>query len=143
VLLSVLASIGIVLLIPASSFASSSVTDVTGTVTSNGSPVKGATVTVVCDSNQKTTTTASNGSYRVQYSYKKCTDGSKATVMATKGSKGGTNSGIVNQDGSAALNVAIVNVSLVPEFGIVTGVSAAILGGATFLVIRRRELGQK
>jgi hypothetical protein len=140
-ILSFVASLGILLLIPAASFASAAITIVTGNVTYNGNGVSGAKVTVVCDNNAKKTTTDSTGAYQVKYTYAKCPDSSKATVVATDGSKGGVNSGKVNQDGSADLNVAIVNVNL-PELTVYTGGGAAILGGAAFIAIRRKELNK-
>jgi hypothetical protein len=140
-LVSILATVGIALMLPAATFAASATTDVTGTVTNNGVGVSGAKVEVICGSNDKKTTTGTGGAYLVTFKAANCPDGSKATVTATVGKKAGVNTGKVKQDGSVYLNVAVVNVSL-PEFGVITGIGAALVGGAAFLVIRRRQLGQ-
>jgi hypothetical protein len=139
-LLTILAAVGIAVMIPAASFAASTQTDVTGTVTNNGQVVSGASVTVVCNNHSKTTTSDSTGAYLVTFSGKNCPDKSQATVVAHKAGKGGVSNGTVNPYGSLDLNVAIINVAL-PEFGIVTGIGAAVVGAGAFLVIRRRQLG--
>jgi hypothetical protein len=138
--LTILATLSVALLIPAATFAASATTDVTGTVTNNGNVVSGAKVTVVCDNNSKKTSTDSSGAYLVTFKAANCPDSSKATVVATKGGKGGVSTGTVSKMGSADLNVAIVNVAL-PEFGIITGIGAAVIGGGAFFLIRRRQLG--
>jgi hypothetical protein len=140
VLLSVAATLSVAVLIPASSFALSPKTDVTGTVYYNGHTVAGALVTVICDSNVKHDTTDANGVYLVQYSATACPEGATATVVATKGKKGGTSDTVIKST-TDKLNVNLVNVDL-PEFGVVAGFGAAVLGGAAFLVIRRKQLGQ-
>jgi len=128
-----------VVAVPAASFAANVVTNVTGHVYENGIGVGGAKVTVVCNGNDKKTTTDASGAYVVTFNKDKCPDGSKATVVATKGSKGGANSGPVSPNGSDLLNIAMVNVDL-PEFGLVAGIGATLIGGGAFLVIRRRQL---
>ena len=138
-ILAALASgLAVAVLLPAATFAASARTEVSGVVTNNGSPVKGAEVVVICDSNAKDTKTDKTGTYLVQYAAVKCPNGATAHVTATAGSLGGNNSGSVNGL-TEKLNVAIVNVSVVPEFGLITGLAATILGGAGYLVIRRHE----
>jgi hypothetical protein len=137
-LLSFAATVGIALLIPASSFALSAKTDITGVVSNNGHPVSGAKVTVVCNNNARHDTTDGTGTYLVQFPATKCPAGAHATVVATKGKKGGTNSETIHST-TNKLNVNIINVSL-PEFGLVAGVGASLIGGGAFLVIRRRQL---
>jgi hypothetical protein len=136
--LSIATTLGVALIIPASTFALSAKTDITGVVTNGGNPVPGAKVTVVCDNNARHDTTDNTGTYLVQFPAKQCPAGDKATVVATKGKKGGTNSTTINQT-SNKLNVNIVNVSL-PEFGVAAGVGASLIGGAAFMVVRRRQL---
>ncbi len=138
VVATILAAIGMIVLLPASTFALSPKTDVTGTVTNNGSPVSGAHVIVICHNNKKSTTTDASGSYLVQYNAGKCPAGSTVFVTATKGKKGGDSTGTASSV-TTHLNVALVNVSL-PEFGLITGVGATIIGGGAFLVMRRRQL---
>ena len=143
----IVAAIGLFILMPASmslaaSSKSSGVTDISGVVTHNGSPITGANVTVVCNSYNGTSNTDNTGTYLVVFSSAKCPNGDIAYVTATSGDLGGVNNGPVNAL-TARLNVSIVNVSLVPELGIVTGFGATIIGGGTFLYIRRRNLSVK
>ena len=108
--------------------------------------VSGANVTVTCDGNQLTTVTTGAGAYGVQFiPASLCPDGANATVAASKGSEDGSNSGTVNNavnSDETLLNVAIVNVSLVPELGLLTGIVAVIVAGGSFMVIRRRKLSE-
>jgi hypothetical protein len=135
-----LASLAMLLMIPASSFAAASKTDITGTVYNNGKPVVGAKVVVVCNNNSRKDTTDSTGAYLVQFTAAQCPAGDKATVVATYKKLGGTNSATISST-TDKLNVNIVNVSL-PEFGVIAGVAAAIAGAGAFLVIRRKQLAQ-
>lgn len=130
----------IILVIPASASAARATTDVTGNVTNNGQPVKGAKVTVVCDNHAHKTTTNASGTYLVTYKLANCPDNTKATVVATKDGLGGVNSGTVNSV-TTKLNVAIVNVSL-PEFGLFTGGAATLAGAGAIFAIRRRQAAQ-
>lgn len=125
-------------LVPASTFALASKTDVTGVVTNNGHPVSGAHVTVICDNNVKKTTTDGSGTYLVQYKIAKCPKGATVHVTATKSKEGGNNTGISNPV-TTKLNVALVNVSL-PEFGLITAGIATLIAGAAFVVVRRRQI---
>jgi len=140
VIATIATSLGMVVLLPAATFAASAKTDISGVVTNNGHTVAGAKVTVVCDNHSKKDTTDANGSYLVQFPAANCPDGSKATVVATKGGLGGVNSKNVTAQ-TTKLNVAIVNVSL-PEFGVVAGIGAAVVGGGAVVAIRRKQLGQ-
>lgn len=148
-LMSILVSVGLLVVLPMSAMAANpgsctpvgdtACTYVAGTITSGGSPVTGASVTVVCNTNTLTATTTAGGGYIVEYPASQCASGSTANVSASKGGKSGSNSGTVNGE-TANINLAIVNVSLVPELGIITGISAAVIGSGAFLVIRRRQL---
>ncbi len=127
--------------LPAATFATSApaVTQVSGTVTHNGSPVDGANVTVACGSVTGNDTTDSGGGYLVTFPKADCPDGSTATASASKGSLGGSNSGQVTKL-STKLNIATVDVSVVPEFGLIGLTGATLVGGAAFVVMRRRKL---
>lgn len=67
-----IATVLTVLVIPASTAAAAATTDITGTVTNGGKPVKGATVTIVCDNHTKNDTTNKSGSYLVTFTAKRC-----------------------------------------------------------------------
>ena len=138
---SVLGIVGLVVfLMPGTALAASGLTDVSGVVTNNGQPITGAHVTVVCNNNNLTDNTDTTGTYVVQFTDTECPAGAKVTVVATDGSLGGTNSGVANAL-TTRLNVSIINVAL-PEFGVVTGIGAAIVGGGALMVIRRRHLSE-
>lgn len=127
-----------VVILPASVLATRSNTDVTGYVTDNGQAVNKADVRVTCQGDTKHTKTDSSGAYLVVFPAQKCPDGSVVTVSASEGGVSGTTSGTVLRE-TTRLNVAVINVS-VPELGWLTGIAAAVIGGAAFLVIRRRQL---
>jgi len=134
----IMSGFALAVLVPASTFALASKTDVTGVVTNGGNPVSGAHVTIICDSNVKKTTTDGTGTYLVQYNIAKCPKGAVVHVTATKGKKGGNNTGTANPV-TTKLNIALVNVSL-PEFGLLTAGIATLIGGAAFVVVRRRQI---
>jgi hypothetical protein len=121
---------------PTTSAMSMPQTDITGVVTNNGQPVSGARVTVVCNSFNKQDQTDETGTYLVTFEAKQCPAGEKATVVASKKNMGGTNSGTVDKI-TNKLNIAIVNVS-VPEYGLITGIGATLIGAGVFLTARRQ-----
>ena len=138
-LLSVTGILAVLLMFPALTFADSSQTVIAGTITKNGSPVSGASVTVTCDSNVLTTTSTAIGTYGVTYTPASlCPAGATAHVTADSGGSSGSNSGKVYSEDDT-LNVALVNVSILPELGALTGIGAAVLGGGAFMIARRRQ----
>jgi hypothetical protein len=142
-LLSILATVGIAVILPVSAFADGGTSTIAGTVTSNGSPVVGANVSVACDGHTLTSGTTLGGGYIVTFSSSDCPAGAIATVTANKG--GGTDSKTGKVDNLSksptVINLAIINVS-VPELGALTAAGAAVLGGAAFMMIRRKHLNQ-
>jgi hypothetical protein len=140
-LLSILATVSLAVILPVSAFAEGGQSDIAGTVTSKGNPVSGASVSVTCDGHTLTSGTTVAGAYLVQFPASDCPAGDTANVTATKSGASGSNSGTVNALG-ADINLAIVNVSIVPELGALTGVGAAVLGGAAFMAVRRKQLKQ-
>jgi hypothetical protein len=140
-LLSVLAVVGMAVLVPASAMAvtPTGTTYIAGTITHNGSPVSGASVAVTCNSNVLDSSTTVAGGYLVQFPAGQCPDSATAGVAASKGALGGSNSGTVDSL-TTDINLALVNVSIVPELGLITGIGATIMGGGAFLVLRQRHL---
>ncbi len=122
------------------------VSDVTGTVTNNGSAVANADVTAVCafgkGSATVTTTTDASGAYLAQFSSLLCPAGSQINVTASYNGMTGTNNGVINEYGTDKLNVGIVNVSLVPELGVITGSIAVVAGAGAFMIVRRRHTSE-
>lgn len=139
-LLSIMATVGIAVIMPVSAFAEGGVTDVAGTVTKAGNPVSGASVSVLCGTTTLTSGTTAAGGYIVQFSAADCPDGSTAHVTATKGADSGSKNGTVNGL-TASINLALINVSI-PEYGLIGLTGATIIGGGAFLVMRRRQLSQ-
>lgn len=131
--------LAVMAVLPAASFAIAGKTDVSGTVSNNGTPVKKAQVTVTCNGITKNTKTNASGAYLVQFSIKKAPANSPVTVTASKGSLSGSATGKVVGD-TAALNVAIVNVSVLPELGAGAAIAAAVVACGGFFFIRRRKL---
>ena len=113
---------------------------VTGKVTNNSLPVSGAIVSVKCEVTTVTATTNSNGTYAVIFNNPLCLTGDTVTVTATSGSLIGSNSALVIGN-SCNTNVIVVNVS-VPEFGILTTLSASVISGGAFIAVRRRSQGE-
>jgi hypothetical protein len=120
-------------------------TYVAGTISNEGSPVDGATVEVTCNGHTNTTTSASDGSYSVEYPNSECTDGDNVTVSATKDSLSGSNGDVewYSEDTQIGclrmiVNVACANVPLIPEFGIVIGTLTMVSAIVAFFVIRKK-----
>ena len=145
-LLSILTAVSVAIVMPLSASAATAGTSyIAGTVTKNGNPVVGATVTVTCNGHSRTSPpTTVAGDYFVQFGSNDCPAGDVAHVTATKGSTSGSNSGTVNNLTSepTTINLAIVDVSIVPEFGALAGGGAALLAGGAFMIVRRKQLGQ-
>jgi hypothetical protein len=138
-----IATIFTVVVLPTAALADSTppVTQVTGTVTNNSAGVAGADVAVLCGSTTLHDTTDGSGTYLVTFPIADCPQGSSATATAIKGGLSGSNSGPVNKV-TNKLNIAVVDVSVIPEYGVIGITGAAILGGGAFMVMRRRQLGQ-
>jgi hypothetical protein len=103
------------------------------------SPISGADVTVVCNENTQTTTSNSDGTYFVFFSQSQCSEDDIAMVTAVKGEASGSNSGVVHDGVIGSLDVAVVNVPLVPEFGPIAGVLTVLGAVGTFFVIRKKQ----
>ena len=122
-------------------FVSGVITD----ATNGNAPVDGADVTVDCNGNVKATTSDSSGGYEVQYDPSECDYGDPVSVSASYGGLNGESDDVDwytenSQIGclEMIINVACVDVPLVPEFGIIVA-GMTVLGalGAFFLVRRK------
>ena len=104
-----------------------------------------AYVTVTCNGNvAPTIQSESDGSYAVTYNEtgsSSCNDGDNLAVYAEKGSLSGIESGVINEDvfegGSITWNLAIVNVPIVPEFGLIIGLVTVLSAVGIFFFVRR------
>ena len=86
-----------------------------------------------------------DGTYKVYFDTKKeCSVGEEITVTAQKKDLTGENSGEITTEtiktpwGCVTLNVGIVNVPLVPEFGAIAGVVTILSAITVFFVVRRK-----
>jgi hypothetical protein len=104
--------------------------------------VSGANVNVTCKFNVLTTQSSSDGTYSVVYnSSTQCPEGFEATVVAEK-------NGIVSNIGTGKVHdltavipdiyLGVVNVALIPEFGVFVGVLTLISAVAVFFVVRKK-----
>jgi hypothetical protein len=102
--------------------------------------VNGAAVTIVCihngASNTKTTTTH-NGFYSVSYRYDKCDETDQVTVTATKDGQTGINTGTVKEL-RCLMDIAIINIIMVPEFGLISGALAVAGSVGGYLKLKRK-----
>ncbi len=110
--------------------------------------ISGANVNVVCHhgkhDNSKTAVSNSNGEYSALYEYpSKCDYGDKVVVTASKEGAVGENTGKINtieyiHHPCTKLNVGVVNVPLVPEFGLVAGAVTLVSAVGIFFFVRRK-----
>jgi hypothetical protein len=101
-------------------------------------PISGANVIVTCDIHIGTTTSNNDGSYSVTLDGNTCSNGNLLTVYAEKDGLTGIAEGTINDSVELNLNLATVNVPLVPEFGVIVGIVTAMGALGMFFVVRRK-----
>jgi len=103
--------------------------------------VGGATVIVTCDGNVADPVESQwDGNYAVIFDETECNWESELTVSASHPEYGyGSSTGIIHEDMILTWDVGIVNVPLVPEFGIVAGIVTALSAVAVFFVVRKNN----
>jgi hypothetical protein len=104
-----------------------------------------ADVEIICHGESgdvtKTTKTGPTGRYRVVFDQNECDYGDEVTVHAEKDGLTGTSEGTINwtRDGYCIdLDIGVVNVPLVPEFGAVVGVMTLMGSISIFFLIRKK-----
>jgi hypothetical protein len=104
--------------------------------------VVGADVLVTCNGTTIPTTSIANGAYSVNFDCSVCNYGDAVTVHASKDGLTGDNSGAVDMTWTIPcgiqLDVGIINVPLVPEFGAIVAVLTVMGALGTFFVVRRK-----
>ena len=111
--------------------------------------ISGADVTVSCSDGDaepcvQYTTSLDDGAYSVVYDeddnedYCSCDNGYDLTVSAIKNELSGSATGEIHDNMVGNLDVGIVNVPLVPEFGVVVGFLTMISAIGVFFVIRKK-----
>ncbi len=144
ILASVLLTLGFVSAVTDEVPACTSQTIVGGTIYQEDitNPIAGADVYVTCGTETLSTTSEADGSYSVVFDCSKCDYGYDVEVRATKDALEGTEDGEVNMKYDllcgVKLNVGIINVPLVPEFGVVVGVLTALGAVGAFFVVRKK-----
>ena len=119
----------------------SATTIINGKITQadNVTAISGADVTVTCNTIERDTTSSIHGNYGVTFLDSECTAGDKATVYAFHSSYGeGEQAGTVDADVIWDWDVAVVNVPLVPEFGLIIGGLTVISALGIFFFVRKQ-----
>jgi|GEM_PF-6843816 hypothetical protein len=140
IVMTLLSSLVITMLLPATNFAVSSgaINKISGVVTNDGKTVVGAQVTVVCNGNTKNTTSGKGGAYSVRYTITQCPDQAIAHVTATDNGYSGSNSGEGEVNENNLKLTEKLNTQAVPVLGLVTGATAVVLGSAGYAIMQRR-----
>jgi hypothetical protein len=116
-------------------------TRVTGIIyDSEGIVVHNAEITAECNGITMTDQTSASGWYSVYYPQSECEAGAIATVTAVKGELTGTDTGIVKSGVKKScldLNLAIIKITMVPEFGAIIGMLTIISAVGVFFFVRR------
>ena len=103
--------------------------------------VGGATVEVTCAlSPVQSVLSKSDGAYSVQYDESVCHEGSSLSVHAFKTGVGeNTVTGLIHDDYPAVdINLGVVNVPLVPEFGAIVAGLTILSALGVFFIVRKR-----
>lgn len=104
------------------------------------SGVEGANVNVTCNGNVKTTTSLDDGTYSVIFTETEC-PGDSTGVLVVAEKDGVSNSGTGNvHDYTSSIGVylGVVNVALIPEFGLVIGALTLVSAIGVFFFVRRK-----
>ena len=132
----------LVLIVTVVGIVSAEVTTVIGGNISNADftrPVGGATVEVTCDVNTNTTTSQNDGYYAVTFDPRFCSEGNYLSVRANKTGVGeNTVIGNIHDNVNVDLNLGIVNVPLVPEFGFFVGLTTVFGALGLFFYVRKK-----
>ena len=115
---------------------------VRGVITgSGGSPVSGANVSALCNGSTITTTSNGVGFYTMDFGNAACDSGNMVYVTASKGGQHGSNNGLMDKNGAAGgveLDLALIDVPLVPEFSLITGVMTFLTSGGAVYFLRKK-----
>jgi len=103
-------------------------------------PVEGATVYVTCNSINKTATSKSDGTYSVEYAIGEDCCNTEASAYATLGSVTSSTMTADVQDytDNFDLYLGVINIALIPEFGVFVGALTLLSAIGVFFMVRRR-----
>jgi hypothetical protein len=101
-----------------------------------------ANVSVFCGGVEKDTVSLGDGAYIVNFNPAVCGNGSNVSVYATWNGLYGNNTGVVHgfklEGLKCVLNFGVVNVPLIPEYGLVAGLATVMGAIAVFFYVRRK-----
>ena len=103
--------------------------------------VGGASVDVTCGATVNSTVSLSDGTYVASFASAECDNNDTVMIHAIKAGVGENTINGTVYDYSAlipSLNLGIVNVPLVPEFGLIAGLIAVFGAVGAFFLIRRK-----
>jgi len=102
--------------------------------------VGNANINVTCNSNLRTTQSLSDGTYSVTFNTTDCPDTSIVTVIAEKNGISNSGTGVVHDYNviMEGLYIGVVNIALVPEFGLIVGALTIFGAIGVFFVIRKK-----
>ncbi len=107
--------------------------------------IAGANVTVTCEDsdfygvNVENTVSLSDGAYSVVFYQEYCNYGDTLTVSATYGDLYGSQSGVIHDNALPGdWDLAVVNVPLVPEFGLIAGLTTILGALGIFFFVRKK-----
>jgi hypothetical protein len=103
--------------------------------------VGSANINVTCIGNVLYTTSLSDGTYSVTYNdTANCPDGSTVTVWAEKGGITNSGTGLVHDFTAVVPNLylGVINIALIPEFGVFVGALTLLSAVGVFFLVRRK-----
>ena len=99
--------------------------------------IEGANVEVTCAPGEvKTTTSRDDGSYNVVFSAGECTS-DKVNVVAYTGDLYGSTTSVIYENVIGDLDLAVANVAVVPEFGLIVGLMTMLGALGLFFYVRK------
>ena len=103
--------------------------------------VSGANINVTCEGNLLTTISLSDGTYSVSYAdTDDCSEGETVTVVAEKDGNTNSGTGLVHDYTAVIPDIylGIVNIALIPEFGLIVGTLTVLSAIGVFFLVRRK-----
>jgi len=101
--------------------------------------VADANINVTCGENLQTTTSLNDGTYSVIFSIAQCPLNSNVTVVAEKDGISNSGTGIVHDYSSLMIDlyIGVVNIALIPEFGLFVGSLTILAAVGIFFFVRK------
>lgn len=106
----------------------------------SANPVANANINITCNSYLMQTLSLSDGTYSVSFDTNNCPEASTVTVVAEKDGIINSGTGIVHDYTAIVedLFIGVVNIALIPEFGLYVGAMTLVSAIALFFMVRRK-----